>query len=60
MSENQRPVLSLAAGYHLRARPLCDGRMTMKSFELKAEPLKTMASAMNSFWPESTMPVSFL
>ncbi len=37
MSENQRPVLSLAAGYHLRARPLCDGRIKMKSFELKAE-----------------------
>ncbi len=35
MSENQRPVLSLAAGYHLRARPLCDGRVTMKNFELK-------------------------
>ena len=27
MSEDQRPVLSLAAGYHLRARPLCDGRI---------------------------------
>ena len=35
MSENQRPVLSLAAGYHLRSRPLCDGRVTMKNFELK-------------------------
>ena len=35
MSDNQRPVLSFAAGYHLRSRPLCDGRVTMKNFELK-------------------------
>jgi 4,5-dihydroxyphthalate decarboxylase len=40
MSKNQRPILSLAAGYHLRARPLCDGRIKMKSFELKAEPFE--------------------
>ncbi|HEY3169331.1 MAG TPA: hypothetical protein VGK57_19010, partial [Candidatus Binatia bacterium] len=36
MTESQRPVLSLAAGYHLRAKPLCDGRIQMKNFELKA------------------------
>jgi 4,5-dihydroxyphthalate decarboxylase len=35
MSDSQRPVLSFAAGYHLRSRPLCDGRVTMKNFELK-------------------------
>ncbi len=40
MSENQRPVLSLAAGYHLRARPLCDGRVSMKNFDLKAVPFE--------------------
>jgi 4,5-dihydroxyphthalate decarboxylase len=32
-----RPILSYAAGYHLRARPLCDGRVKMKGFELKAQ-----------------------
>jgi 4,5-dihydroxyphthalate decarboxylase len=36
MTEGQRPHLSLAAGYHLRAKPLCDGRVKMKNFELKA------------------------
>jgi 4,5-dihydroxyphthalate decarboxylase len=36
MSDTQRPVLSLAAGYHLRAKPLCDGRVKMKDFDLKA------------------------
>ena len=40
MSDSQRPVLSLAAGYHLRARPLCDGRFKMKDFELKAVPFE--------------------
>jgi hypothetical protein len=33
---SDKPVLSLAAGYHLRAKPLCDGRIAMKNFELKA------------------------
>ena len=33
---SDRPILSFAAGYHLRARPLCDGRVKMKGFELKA------------------------
>ena len=36
MSESKRPVLSYASGYHLRARPLCDGRVGMENFELKA------------------------
>ena len=36
MSDMQRPVLSFAAGYHLRAKPLCDGRVKMQNFELKA------------------------
>ena len=40
MSEGQRPVLSLAAGYHLRAKPLCDGRVKMKNFELRAVPFQ--------------------
>ena len=40
MSEDQRPVLSLAAGYHLRAKPLCDGRVKMKNFELRAVPFQ--------------------
>lgn len=33
---SDKPVLSLAAGYHLRAKALCDGRVKMKNFELKA------------------------
>ena len=36
MGETQKPALSLAAGYHLRAKPLCDGRVKMQNFELKA------------------------
>lgn len=36
MSDTQRPVLSFAAGYHLRAKPLCDGRVKMQNFDLKA------------------------
>ncbi len=36
MSDTQKPLLSLAAGYHLRARPICDGRVKLKSFDLKA------------------------
>jgi 4,5-dihydroxyphthalate decarboxylase len=31
-----KPTLSLAAGYHLRAKALCDGRVTLKNFALKA------------------------
>lgn len=40
MSDTRKPVLSLAAGYHLRARPMCDGRVQLKNFELKAEPFE--------------------
>ena len=40
MSDSPKPVLSLAAGYHLRARPLCDGRIKLKNFVLKAEPFE--------------------
>ena len=36
MSDSKRPVLSYASGYHLRGRPLCDGRIGMENFELKA------------------------
>jgi 4,5-dihydroxyphthalate decarboxylase len=36
MSDTQRPGLTFAAGYHLRAKPLCDGRVKMKNFDLKA------------------------
>ena len=31
-----QPTLSLAAGYHLRAKALCDGRVKLKNFDLKA------------------------
>lgn len=37
MSAVPMPILSFAAGYHQRARPLCDGRVKLKSFDLKAE-----------------------
>jgi 4,5-dihydroxyphthalate decarboxylase len=37
MSELSNPPLSFAAGYHLRAKPLCDGRVRLKSFDLRAE-----------------------
>lgn len=40
MSDHEKPLLSLAAGYHLRARPLCDGRVQLKSFVLKAVPFE--------------------
>ena len=40
MNDNQKPKLSLAAGYHLRARPLCDGRVRIKDFELNAVPFE--------------------
>ena len=40
MNDSQKPRLSLAAGYHLRARPLCDGRIKMKDFELEAVPFE--------------------
>ncbi len=37
---SDEPILSLAAGYHLRAKPLCDGRVKVKNFELKAVPFQ--------------------
>ena len=37
MSDNQKPELSLAAGYHLRAKPLCDGRVKLRNFTIRAE-----------------------
>ena len=40
MNDGRKPTLSLAAGYHLRARPLCDGRVRLTSFDLKAEPFE--------------------
>ena len=36
MRDGDKPTLSFAAGYHLRAKPLCDGRVKLASFELKA------------------------
>lgn len=36
MNASQRPEVLFAAGYHLRCKPLCDGRVKMDSFELKA------------------------
>ena len=33
---SEQPTLSLAAGYHLRAKALCDGRVGLKSFDLRA------------------------
>jgi 4,5-dihydroxyphthalate decarboxylase len=40
MSGSQKATLSFAAGYHLRARPLCDGRVKMKNFMLQAVPFE--------------------
>lgn len=37
MRAHPKPLLTFAAGYHLRARPLCDGRVKLKNFELRAE-----------------------
>ncbi|HWH80201.1 MAG TPA: hypothetical protein VNT76_22635 [Candidatus Binatus sp.] len=49
MSENQKPVLSLAAGYHLRAKALCDGRVKLKNFELKAIPFENDGEGHDEF-----------
>ena len=38
MTATERPILSLETGYHLRAKPLYDGRVKMENFELKAVP----------------------
>lgn len=49
MSDSQRPTLSLAAGYHLRARPMCDGRVKLKSFDLRAEPFESDGEGHDQF-----------
>lgn len=36
MSASERPLLRVETGYHLRAKPLFDGRVKLESFELKA------------------------
>ena len=33
---SDKPILSLAAGYHLRAKALCDCRVRLKNFDLRA------------------------
>ena len=33
---SDKPILSLAAGHHLRAKALCDGRVLLKNFDLRA------------------------
>jgi len=33
---SDKPSLSLAAGYHLRAKALCDGRVLLKNYDLRA------------------------
>ena len=49
MNDSQKPRLSLAAGYHLRARPLCDGRIKMKDFELEAVPFENDGEGHDEF-----------
>ena len=49
MNDSQTPRLSLAAGYHLRARPLCDGRIKMKDFELEAVPFENDGEGHDEF-----------
>ena len=49
MNDSEKPILSLAAGYHLRARPLCDGRVRLKSFELKAVPFESDGEGHDEF-----------
>jgi 4,5-dihydroxyphthalate decarboxylase len=49
MSESQKPGLSLAAGYHLRAKALCDGRVKLKNFELKAIPFENDGEGHDQF-----------
>lgn len=36
MTAGTKPVLSFASGYHQRSKYLCDGRVRMENFELKA------------------------
>ena len=49
MIDHQIPVLSFAAGYHLRAKPLCDGRVKMKNFELRAVAFQEDAAGHEEF-----------
>ena len=49
MNSSQKPTLSLAAGYHLRARPLCDRRVQLNSFELKAVPFESDGEGHDEF-----------
>ena len=49
MIDHQIPVLSFAAGYHLRAKPLCDGRVKMKNFELRAVAFQEDAAGHEAF-----------
>ncbi len=49
MNHSAKPKLSLAAGYHLRARPLCDGRIKMKDFELHAVPFENDGEGHEAF-----------
>jgi len=46
---NDKPVLSLAAGYHLRAKPLCDGRVGLQNFELRAVAFEEDAAGHEEF-----------
>lgn len=43
------PSLSLAAGYHLRAKALCDGRVKLKNFDLKAIPFENDGEGHDQF-----------
>lgn len=43
------PILSLAAGYHLRAKALCDGRVRLKQFDLNAIPFENDGEGHDEF-----------
>ena len=49
MRDGDKPTLSFAAGYHLRAKPLCDGRVKLASFELKATAFEDDAQGHEEF-----------
>jgi 4,5-dihydroxyphthalate decarboxylase len=49
MSDAEKPILSFAAGYHLRAKPLCEGRVKMINFELKARAFEDDARGHEEF-----------
>ncbi len=46
---SNRPTLSLAAGYHLRAKALCDGRVKLKNFDLQAIPFENDGEGHDAF-----------